>query len=117
MTVTRILDEKARREIFGDNWTIRRRWMKLWTLGFAFNGEVVLGWTIWTGGSAYGTEIFMSLLTAITAVMFLYVFGAVWDDHSKRGLLNTITGQDDGSDPTAGVDVEVRPENPPAGER
>lgn len=82
-----------------DNWAIRRRWMKLWTLGFAFNGEIILGWTLWFGGSAYGTEIFFALLTAITAVMFAYVFGAVWDDHSKRHLLGASSSNcEDGDD-------------------
>ena len=98
MPITKVLDAKTRKEIFGDNWAIRRRWMKVWTIGFACNAEVILGWTIWAGGSAFATEMFMALLGAICSVMFFYVFGAVYDDHSKRKFLSTIAGDEGGDD-------------------
>jgi uncharacterized membrane protein len=87
MGISKILDEKARTAIFTDNWPIRRRWMK-WSLFFmAGNIEALIAWTIYTGGGAYGVQIVMALLTAAVSILMFYIFGAVWDDHSKRRFM------------------------------
>ncbi len=86
MPITKILTKAARREVNSDNWPIRRRWMKCWAIGFAVNAQVIVVDTVWRGGSALGIQIFITLITALCSLMFFYVFGVVWDDHSKRQM-------------------------------
>lgn len=85
MAITRILTNKARKEIFEDNWPIRRRWMKVFMVLLWLNAEGVLIWSIWTA-SSIGLQAFFALLSALVGVMVFYIFGAIWDDNGKRRL-------------------------------
>jgi hypothetical protein len=86
MPITKILTKAARKEINSDTWPIRRRWMKIWTILFGVNMEVIVGDTVWRGGNNLEIQIFITLATAVISVLFFYVFGVVWDDHSKRQM-------------------------------
>lgn len=114
MPITKILDEKARKAIFTDNWPIRRRWMKWSLFWMAGNIEAIICWTIWAGGNAYGVQILMALISAIVAILMFYIFGAVWDDHSKRKFSSAFESDDEDS---SASESDVRPETAPAGDR
>jgi hypothetical protein len=116
MGISKILDEKTRSKIFGDNWSIRRRWMK-WSLVFAAaNIEALIAWTIWTGGGAYGVQIVMALLTAAVSILMFYIFGAVWDDNSKRRFMGGYGGYARNDEPED-TPAEDGAEKTPAEER
>jgi hypothetical protein len=86
-------------EVVRDNWPIRRRWMKAWTIGFAVNAQMLVIDMMWRGGSSLSVQIIMTLIAAICSIMGVYVFGATWDDQSKRrslqGWRSRSSGEDD----------------------
>lgn len=86
MPITKILTKAARLEVNSDNWPKRRRWMKIWTILFGVNMQAIAIDVIWRGGNNLEVQIFMTLATAVVSVLFFYVFGVVWDDHSKRQM-------------------------------
>jgi hypothetical protein len=86
MPITNILDEETRKKIVTDNWKIRRRWMKWSLVWMGANIEVLIAWIIVAGGNALGVQIIMTFIGAMIAILMFYIFGATWDDHSKRTL-------------------------------
>jgi bacteriorhodopsin len=84
MSITKILTEKARRAIVPDNWKIRRRWMKWFIFWLGGNAEAMICWTIYAGGNAMIVQMFLTVVGAMIAILMFYIFGAVFDDHSKR---------------------------------
>ena len=113
MPISKILDEKTRSVIVSDNWAIRRRWMKVSIFWLAINSEAIICWVIYAGGNALGVQIFMTLIGALIAILMFYIFGATWDDHSKRQLLSDAIGASE----KANDSDDERPESPPAGDR
>ncbi len=61
--------------------------MKIWAIGFAANAQWIIVDTIWYGGNNLSIQIFITLVGALTSLLFFYIFGAVWDDTSKRRAL------------------------------
>jgi hypothetical protein len=102
MPITKILSKVARQDIQKDTWPIRRRWMKIWTILFGLNMQAIIGDTIYRGGNNLEIQIFITLASAVVSVLFFYVFGVVWDDHSKR---QASFGASDQSDPDASDDA------------
>ena len=106
MAINSVLPEALRKQMITDNWPKRRRWMKVWTISFGVNMQAIVVDAIWRGGNNLEVQIFMSLATAVVSVLFMYVFGATWDDHSKRkllgGFLDSRTAAQDGADDAAG---------------
>lgn len=95
MPITRIMDQKSFAAIVTDNWKIRRRWMKWSIFWLAANIEAIIAWTIYAGGNAMGVQLAMALLAALVGIIMFYIFGATWDDHSKRRFgLPAISGED-----------------------
>jgi hypothetical protein len=84
MPITKIMDSKAFATIVGDNWKIRRRWMKWSIFWLAANIEAIICWTIYAGGNALGIQLAITLIGALVGIMMFYIFGATWDDNSKR---------------------------------
>lgn len=116
MSITKILDSKARQQIFSDNWQIRRRWMKWSLFFFAGNIETLISWTIYTGGNALGVQIIMSLMSAGVAILMFYIFGATFDDHSKRQFPSLDQSSTEITSESTQADSDERPEKAPAGE-
>jgi hypothetical protein len=68
-----------------DNWTIRRRWLRIGMIALALNAEWALFVSLTaTTANAMATQIFVALLGSIVALFGTYVFGATWDDNNKR---------------------------------
>lgn len=65
----------------GDNWAIRRLWMKLILAWMLCNAQYII---IWGEDTALLQNALVTLLGAIVAILGSYVFGAVWDDREKR---------------------------------
>lgn len=95
MPLTRVLDPKAFASIVTDNWQIRRRWMGWSLLWMGSNVELAIIWTMVMGGNAMLVQILMALLGAMIAILMFYIFGATYDDHSKRQFGSLISGGDD----------------------
>jgi hypothetical protein len=114
MGINKVLSEAARKQIVKDNWPIRRRWMKIWTILFGLNMQAIAVDTIWRGGNNLEIQIFITLASSVVGVLFFYVFGAVWDDHSKRqmGFGQRDYTDSDAADDAAG-DAADEAENPP----
>jgi hypothetical protein len=95
MPITKTTDPKTFSAIVGDNWKIRRRWMKWLFFFLAANIEAIICWTIYAGGNALGVQLAMTLIGALISLMAFYIFGATWDDNSKRrhGFL-ALSGED-----------------------
>jgi hypothetical protein len=107
MPITKIMDPKAFQAIVPDNWKIRRRWMKWLFLYLGANIEAIICWTIYAGGNAMGVQLAMTLIGALIGLMGFYIFGATWDDHSKRRFgFPAVSGEDcqDRSDTSADED-------------
>lgn len=124
MPIVKTMSEKARAAIVPDNWSIRRRWMKWSIFWLAGNVEAIICWTIYAGGNALGVQLAMTLIGALVAIMMFYIFGATYDDHSKRQFGFPASSPDPGQDAAddAAADAEPatpeeRPEKPPTGEQ
>jgi hypothetical protein len=116
MPITKVMDPKAFAAIVGDNWKIRRRWMKWLFFYLAANIEAIICWTIYAGGNALGVQLAMTLIGALIGLMGFYIFGATWDDNSKRrhgfpamsgedcGPASDTSGDDDRDPPGTGDD-------------
>jgi hypothetical protein len=95
MAITKIMESKAFSAIVTDNWKIRRRWMKWSIFWLAGNVEAIIAWTIYCGGNALGVQLAMTLIGALVGIMMFYIFGATWDDHSKRQFgMPAVSGED-----------------------
>lgn len=90
MAINKLVDSgKIAQQLFQDNWPIRRRWLRIGILSLSINAEAVLIHVLWGGGSPMTVQIFMTLIAAIMSIFMFYVFGAVYDDHSKRRVLSS----------------------------
>jgi hypothetical protein len=95
MPITKLTDPKTFSAIVTDNWKIRRRWMKWSIFWLAANVEAIICWTIYAGGNALGIQLAITLIGALVGIMMFYIFGATWDDHSKRRFgLPAVSGED-----------------------
>jgi len=66
-----------------DGWKYRRRVIALSLVWIA----AMVMWIIWRGGdSMLYRDASVTLILTGGAIIGSYVFGAVWDDHSKRGF-------------------------------
>lgn len=108
MAITKILSEAARSAIVSDNWKIRRRWMKWFLFWMGGNVEALICWTIYAGGNAMGVQIILTLVGAMVGIMMFYIFGAVWDDSSKRRHGSMFNNDDSSSDTSADEAEEVK---------
>ncbi|MCK1543445.1 hypothetical protein IVB12_16125 [Bradyrhizobium sp. 179] len=109
MPITKLTDPKTFSAIVTDNWKIRRRWMKWSIFWLAGNIEAIIAWTIYAGGNALGVQLAMALIGALVGIIMFYIFGATWDDHSKRRFgLPAISGEDcpDRNDTSADEDSD-----------
>ena len=87
--------ERLVQKIFEDNWPIRRRWLGLSLVWLAVNVDVLL---FWKGLDALTVQITAAMLASMVTLIGCYVFGAVWDDHSKRARMSPIIVPQQGSD-------------------
>lgn len=120
MAITKILSETARKAIVADNWKIRRRWMKYFMFWMGGNVEALICWTIYAGGNAPGVQIILTLIGAMVGIMMFYIFGAVWDDSSKRRFFNPMVDHENNTDTDAATtddESDARPEKAPAEDR
>ncbi|SER29704.1 hypothetical protein SAMN05216548_114140 [Faunimonas pinastri] len=69
--------------LYLDNWPRRRRLLYLALAWIAGNAEYLLI----LGAGPLQAQAFMTLLGAGIALLFAYIFGAVWDDNNKRASL------------------------------
>lgn len=107
---TQFMDPSKFSAIVTDNWKIRRRWMKYSIFWLAGNVEFLICWTIYSGGSAIGVQIVMTLMTALLGIVGFYIFGATYDDHSKRRYgIPVVSGED--CPPVPGDEPEPKPED------
>lgn len=72
------------RQLFQDNWPIRRRWLRIGILTLSLNAELVLVAILLGSTNPVLVQIFITLIGAIMSIFMFYVFGAVWDDNDKR---------------------------------
>jgi membrane protein YdbS with pleckstrin-like domain len=75
------------KQLFTDNWPIRRRWLRIALIWMALNVQAILVaayFKIEISSSAIYQNAVITLLTAIVSLLGFYVFGAVWDDKDKR---------------------------------
>ena len=74
-------------KLFLDNWPIRRRWLRLALIWMALNVQTILVvgfFKIEIASSPLHQNALITMLTAIVSLIGFYVFGAIWDDNSKR---------------------------------
>jgi hypothetical protein len=92
---------ELRQQLFSnDNWTIRRRWLRIGMVALWANAE----WVLWelldsVTPNAITLQIFMMLIGAIMTIFMGFVFGAVWDDSNKRHHISQMD-DDTPADPT-----------------
>lgn len=71
-----------------DNWPRRRRWMSVALIWLAGNVQYIL---IKGADTAVNQQALTAMIAAFVSIICFYVFGAVWDDNSKRAVLATST--------------------------
>lgn len=64
-----------------DNWSIRRRWMKVVLAWAMLNTQYIL---FWGEDNALNQNALIAFVGMVVAITGSYVFGAVWDDNDKR---------------------------------
>jgi len=67
-----------------DNWPRRRKWMSFALIWLAGNVQYIL---IMGKDTAVNEQALTTMVTAFVSIICFYVFGAVWDDKSKRDTL------------------------------
>ncbi len=113
MGISRVLPDALRKEIIRDNWPRRRRWMVIWTTLFGLNMQWIVVDTIFYGGNNLTIQIFITLAAAVVSVLFFYVFGAVWDDTSKRRAMGGFHSWEDRNSENESDEEDNVQESPP----
>lgn len=67
--------------LLNDNWKKRRLWMIVALLWLGGNAQYLM---VWGKDTVINQNALVTLLGAFVSIIFAYVFGAVWDDTSKR---------------------------------
>ena len=96
MPIREILNAEVAKQFASDNWKIRRRGLRIGILSLWANAEFVLIYSLYHE-SNIGVQIFFTLIGAIMSVFMIYVFGATYDDHSKRRWAASCAQSEDSS--------------------
>lgn len=83
MAIRSTISNNLKDKIFADSWAIRRRWMKVTMIVLWANAELCLGWIFYDRTNSLAAQALFAFLGAILAIIFYYVFGAVWDDNNR----------------------------------